>query len=114
MKIVIIGAGVAGLAIGWRLAEAGQEVIVLQRAQPGAGATWASAGMLAVTAESLDSSQVEIEFARYSSSLWPDFAKKLEEASGQQIGYSETGALILAEDAIALARLERLALGAGQ
>ena len=51
MKIVVIGAGVAGLAIGWRLAEAGQEVTVLERAQPGAGATWASAGMLAVTAE---------------------------------------------------------------
>ena len=52
MKIVIIGAGVAGLAIGWRLAEAGQEVTVLERTQPGPGATWASAGMLAVTAES--------------------------------------------------------------
>ena len=39
MKIVIIGAGVAGLAIGWRLAESGQEVTVLERAQPGAGAT---------------------------------------------------------------------------
>ena len=54
MKIVIIGAGVAGLAIGWRLAQAGQEVTVLERAQPGAGATGASAGMLAVTAELLD------------------------------------------------------------
>ena len=51
MKIVVIGAGVAGLAIGWRLAEAGQEVVVLARGQPGRGAAWASAGMLAVTAE---------------------------------------------------------------
>jgi len=49
MKIVIIGAGVAGLAIGWRLAEAGQDVTILERAQPGTGATWAAAGMLAVT-----------------------------------------------------------------
>ena len=109
MKIVVIGAGVAGLAIGWRLAEAGQEVIVLDRAQPGAGATWASAGMLAVTAELLDSTAIEIEFSRYSNSLWPDFAEKLEAVSGRTIGYAAQGALILADDAPAMARLERQA-----
>ena len=113
MKVVIIGAGVAGLAIGWRLAEAGQEVVVLERAQPGAGATWASAGMLAVTAEVIDASPQEMEFAKYSNSLWPDFAKKIEAASGREIGHRRSGALILAEDAIALARLERQAAGPG-
>ena len=50
MKIVIIGAGVAGLSIGWRLQQAGASVTVLERAQPGRGATWASAGMIAATA----------------------------------------------------------------
>jgi glycine oxidase len=109
MKIVIIGAGVAGLAIGWRLAKAGQEVTILERAQPGAGATWASAGMLAVTAELLESGSVEIEFARYSNSLWPNFAKEIEDVSGQKIGYTAKGALILAADGIALARLQRQA-----
>src|ERR1700748_71858 len=109
MKIVIIGAGVAGLAIGWRLAEAGQDVTILERAQPGTGATWAAAGMLAVTAELLDSGSAEIEFARYSSSLWPDFAKRLEEIVGRKIGYSANGALILADDVTALGRLERQA-----
>ena len=113
MKIVVIGAGVAGLAIGWRLAEAGQEVTVLERAQPGAGATWASAGMLAVTAEGLDSEPEELKFARYSSLLWQDFAKKLEVESGRRIGYEKTGALILTDDAIALGKLERLAAGPG-
>lgn len=113
MKIVVIGAGVAGLAIGWRLAEAGQEVTVLERAQPGAGATWASAGMLAVTAESLETSTDEYDFAKYSNSLWPNFAKNLEALSGRPIGYSVTGALILAEDATAMAQLERRAAGLG-
>ena len=108
MKIIIIGAGVAGLAIGWRLAEAGQEVTVLERAQPGAGATRASVGMLAVTAEGMDSRPEEVEFANYSNSLWPTFAKRIEGKSGLQIGYSECGALLLAADEIALSRLERL------
>src|SRR5579862_4771271 len=51
MKVVIVGAGVAGLAIGWRLREAGVEVTVLERAQPGHGATWAAAGMLSTIGE---------------------------------------------------------------
>ena len=107
MKIVVIGAGVAGLAIGWRLAQAGAEVTVLERAQPGKGATWASAGMLAVTAELLDASVPEIDFASHSNALWPDFAKELEAASGQSVSYAAKGALILAADAVALAHLEQ-------
>ncbi len=109
MKIVIIGAGVAGLAIGWRLAQAGQQVTVLERGRPGAGATWASAGMLAVTAELLDSTGAELDFSLYSNGLWPDFAKEIELASGQKIGHARKGALLLTQDAPALARLERQA-----
>src|SRR3954469_1422766 len=107
MKIVIIGAGVAGLAIGWRLVQAGAEVTVLERGQPGAGATSASAGMIAVTAELADARAPEIEFAHYSNSLWPDFATQIEAVSGQAIGFSPSGALILAEDAAAPTRLAR-------
>ncbi len=47
MKIVIAGAGVAGLAIGWSLAKAGASVEIVERGLAGHGATWASAGMLA-------------------------------------------------------------------
>ena len=109
MKIVIIGAGIAGLAIGWRLAQAGQEVTVLERAQPGQGATWASAGMLAVTAELLNSGPDEISFARHSNSLWPAFAKEIEAESGRSIGFGVGGALLLAEDVQMLDRLARQA-----
>ena len=109
MKIVIIGAGVAGLAIGWRLAAAGQDVTVLERAQPGQGATWAAAGMLAITAELSNSSELEFEFANYSNSLWPIFAKQIEEISGRHIGYAVKGALLLAQDVAALSALERQA-----
>ena len=113
MKILVIGAGVAGLAIGWRLAEAGQEVVILERGQPGRGATWASAGMLAVTAELQDFGLDEMDFANYSNKLWPEFAKQIEVQSGQDIGYAPGGALILAEDAVVLAGLERQAIQPG-
>ena len=39
MKVVVIGAGVAGLAIGWRLAQAGASVTVLDRTQQHAPCT---------------------------------------------------------------------------
>ncbi len=113
MKVVIIGAGVAGLAIGWRLALAGSAVTILERAQPGSGATWASAGMIAVTAEMEGGHPAEIEFSISANMLWPDFAVELEAASGRPTGYIRNGALILAEDKAALDRLATRTNGPG-
>ncbi len=97
MKVVVIGAGVAGLGVGWRLAQAGAEVIALERAQPGRGATWASAGMIAPAAESGAVSPGPVtRFSHYSSGLWPGFAAELEDASGIGIGYRVCGSLICA------------------
>jgi glycine oxidase len=107
MKVVIIGAGVAGLGIGWRLAQAGVDVTILERSQPGSGGSWAAAGMIAVTAELEDAHAAEIEFARYSNMLWPDFAEDVEDKSGHAIGYARSGALILAPDEMAWTRLAR-------
>src|SRR6185312_4653575 len=83
----------------------------LERGQPGSGATGASAGMLAVTAELRNSDQDERKFAKHSNSLWPDFAKKLEAASGREIRYAVKGALLLADDRTAF---EQLGEQAGQ
>lgn len=96
MKIVVIGAGVAGLSIGWRLAETGAEVVVLERAQPGRGATWAAGGMIAATAEHTDKAMPDAEFAARSAALWPDFAKAIEEKSGHSIAYRRDGSLLVA------------------
>ena len=113
MKVVIIGAGVAGLGVGWRLAQAGAEVTVLERSQPGGGASWAAAGMIAVTAELLDAHAAEIEFARLSNGLWPEFAEEVEAASDRAIGFARKGAMIVATDAADLARLSRKASDPG-
>lgn len=102
MNIVIIGAGVAGLGIGWRLLEAGCTVTILERSQPAMGATWASAGMLALTAELEDAAEPERALAMRASALWPDFAAELEEASGRAVYLSTSGSLLLAQDAAEL------------
>ena len=102
MKVVIIGAGVAGLGIGWRLLQAGAEVTILERAQPATGASWAAAGMLAVTAELENSPNAERALAMRASALWPAFAAELEAASGRRVFLERRGALLLAGDAAEL------------
>jgi len=111
MKFVIVGAGVAGLSIGWRLAAAGAEVTILERAQPGRGATWASAGMISTTAETGESAGAEADFAKHSAHLWPHFAREVEEASGIDVGYRVDGTLIVAHTADEAAALSARAKG---
>jgi len=114
MKIVIVGAGAAGLSIGWKLAEAGAETVVLERAQPGSGATWAAAGMLAATAESGGAHEVESIFTSKAMTLWPAFAESLEEESGRSIAFRRDGSLIVARSAAETAGLRsRAAAGCG-
>lgn len=96
MKILVIGGGVAGLGIGWRLLQRGEQVTVLERTQPARAASWAAAGMIAPAGEGAEG--IEAEFSRESSVLWPDFAKEVEEVSGLAIDYRKNGALMVAPD----------------
>jgi len=111
VRVVIIGAGVAGLGIGWRLLQAGAAVTILERAQPAAGASWAAAGMLAVTAELEDATEAERALALRANALWPTFAAELEAASGRSIFLSRVGALLLAADAAELEVMQTRAQG---
>jgi len=106
MKVLIVGAGIAGLATGWRLAQAGVSVEILERGIAGRGATWASAGMIAPGAELGRETNAMGQFARQARAKWPIFAAELEEASGRHISYRETGSLLVAESAERAAALE--------
>jgi D-amino-acid dehydrogenase len=46
-EIAVVGAGVVGLAIAHRLATAGREVLLIDPAAPGSGASWGNAGTIA-------------------------------------------------------------------
>ena len=51
MKAVVIGAGIIGGSVAWRLASEGAEVTLLERGRAGQEASWAAAGMIAPQAE---------------------------------------------------------------
>jgi glycine oxidase len=51
MKVLVIGAGIIGNAVAWRLARAGADVTIVERGRAGQEASWAAAGMIAPQAE---------------------------------------------------------------
>ena len=51
MEALIVGAGVVGCAVAWRLQQAGVRCTVLERSIPGAEASSAAGGILAPQAE---------------------------------------------------------------
>jgi glycine oxidase len=95
-KTVVIGAGVIGLGIAWRLAQAGCPVTVYDRGAAGGGASWAAAGMLAAAVETEPGEEPLLALALESQRMWPDFARELEAASGIAVGYRDEGTLVVA------------------
>ncbi len=95
-KTVVIGAGVIGLGIAWRLAQAGCAVTVYDRGEAGRGASWAAAGMLAAAVETEPGEETLLGLTLESQRLWPDFAREVEAAAGISIGYRDEGTIVVA------------------
>jgi glycine oxidase len=94
--VAIVGGGVIGLSIGWRLAAAGCEVDIFERAEAGHGASRAAAGMLSAGLEVEPGGEALLALARRSQALWPGFARVLTSAAGMDVGYRDEGTLAVA------------------
>lgn len=92
----IVGGGVIGLAIGWRLAAAGCRVTLYERDEPGGGASWAAAGMLAAGIEAEPGEADLLALNRRSQELWPAFAAELERLAGAPVGLRQEGTIVVA------------------
>jgi glycine oxidase len=103
--VAIIGAGVVGLGIAWRLAARGVTVNVFDRGAAGSGATHAAAGMLAACAEAEPGEEALVALGRDSQARWPAFADELKQASGIDVELRREGTLVIALTADDQARL---------
>src|SRR4051812_25612875 len=106
MRIVIVGGGVMGCATALELARRGaKEVVVLERAVPGAEASSAAAGMLAAQIESRD----EHELARFvkARDAYAAWALALRDGTGIDIAHRRSGVLALARSEAVLERLQK-------
>ena len=95
LRVVIIGAGVVGLGIGWRLAGRAA-VTIFDRGKAGMGATHAAAGMLAACCEAEPGEEALVALGRESQARWPGFADELQRASGIDVALRREGTLVLA------------------
>jgi glycine oxidase len=106
--VIVVGAGVIGLASAWRIAERGLSVCVVERDEPGAGASGVAAGMLAPVTEAEFGAQALLALNLESARLWPEFAGELRERAGADVGFRLGGALVVAADRDDAEELRRL------
>ncbi len=107
-RVAVVGAGVMGLAIGWRLAQAGCAVEIFDSGEAGLGASHAAAGMLAACAEVEPGEERLLELNRASQKLWPQFAAELEAASGESVDMRTEGIITVGLTADDGAKLRHL------
>jgi glycine oxidase len=105
---VIVGGGVIGLCCAWRLARRGASALVLDRAEPPAGATRVAAGMLAPIGELAFGEPDLLRMTLAAAERYPDFVAELEAASELSTGYARHGALHIALDRDEAAELRRV------
>lgn len=101
LSAIVVGGGVIGLALGWRLVEAGAHVTVIDAGAEVPSATQAAAGMLAPSFEHVGGviAGPLYELSLASLQRWPEFAARLEAASGVSIDFRRDGVMGLAYDA---------------
>ena len=95
--VVVIGAGVHGCAVAWRLAQAGKRVLVLEKSVPGAEASSAAAGILSPGVEAEEPGPF-YQLCAASLGRYREFADELERTTGIQLGFRGSGTLQVAFD----------------
>src|SRR4051812_43018173 len=90
--VIVVGAGIIGASIAWRLAQHGLRVQLRDAGRLGGQASGAGAGMLAPGGE-LDKSSPFATLLMDSLRLYPDFVEELLDATGVPIYFNRCGAL---------------------
>ena len=107
--VIVVGAGVIGLAVAYELARRGARVRVIDARAPGQGATQASAGMLTPHIETGQDEALGRLGAR-SLDLYDGFIDRIRQDAGRPVEYRRCGSLHVATDDAQLENLRRLAL----
>lgn len=94
-EIVVIGGGVVGLALAWRLRQGNAAVTVLERAEPGRSASWAAAGLLQAAPGVAWEHPPLLTLTRPALEGYAEFARELEHVSGLPLGLGERGVLLV-------------------
>jgi glycine oxidase len=105
VKVIIIGGGIIGASIAWRLAREHAQVVVLERARLGHEASWAAAGLIAPQAEA-QIAGVFFDLCLAARRVFDSTVDRLVTDSGLDPEYDPHGILYLALDSAERAELE--------
>jgi len=92
--IIVIGAGIIGLATAERLLAQGAAVTILERKKVGQESSWAGGGILSPLCP-WDYSDEVTRLTNYSSMLFPAWVSALHEATGIDTEFETSGMLVL-------------------
>lgn len=90
-NVVIIGGGVIGLALAWRLRQDGVNVLIVERGEPAREASYAAGGMIASCDPHNRPGMAELIAA--SARLYPEFVHELIDESGESPDLRDAGTL---------------------
>jgi glycine oxidase len=103
--VIVVGGGLMGCSVAYRLAKDGARVLVLERSIPGAEASSAAAGILGPTVESFGDA-LALQLGRQSRELHAELADELDELFGVDVGFRRCGVVKLAFNDEELAELD--------
>ncbi|GFN33030.1 NAD(P)/FAD-dependent oxidoreductase [Paenibacillus xylaniclasticus] len=108
MKVIVVGAGIAGASTGYHLARLGAEVIIVDRKDAGQ-ATEAAAGIICPWL-SQRRNKAWYRLAKAGARYYPELIAALEQDGESNTGYARVGALHIHTDSSKLDKLEERAL----
>lgn len=106
--VLVVGAGVIGLACAWRLRQRGLTVALLDRGSAGAETSQVAAGMLAPVTEVDFGEAALMNLNLASADAYPAFVATLQDESDTELQYRQDGALYVAADRDDAADVDRL------
>jgi glycine oxidase len=104
--VVVVGGGIMGCAIAWRLAAGGARVALFERQEPGQEASWAAGGALIPDAGHGAPAPL-LDFWLASLRMYPSFMEALREETGVPVEFRVPGHLVLAPDETSFEALRR-------
>lgn len=94
--VVVIGGGVIGLSLAWRLRHASATVLVVEKGEPGREATAAAGGMIAHCDPAIPPELAAMVLA--SARRYPEFVAELRAEAFESPDLREQGTILFAED----------------
>ena len=97
--VIVIGGGIIGLSLAWRLSRSSAHVLLIDRREPGQEASHAGGGMIADLDPVLPSELSEL--AHRSAQLYPSFVSELASEAERAIDLREDGVIAFEQHPIA-------------